>query len=126
MKKGCFIKGIIILTIIVAAVTYIFQNKFNDFIFTPGKKVILPIFINDFNKNLAYVKDGPKKDSLNLLIKNYLESSKNINELSDDSLKPFVREIYSIIADSIITSSELKNFNDFIRQRRKNERSEKN
>lgn len=126
MKKGCFIKGIIILTIIVAAVTYIFQNKFNDFIFTPGKKVILPIFINDFKKNLTYVKDGPRKDSLNLLIKNYLESSKNINELSDDSLKPFVREIYSIIADSIITSSELKNFNDFIRQRRKNERSEKN
>ena len=118
MKKGCFIKIVIFLTIIVASITYIFQNKFNDFIFIPGKKVILPIFINDFNKNLAYVKDGPKKDSLNLLIKNYLENSRNINELSEDSLKPFVREIYSIIADSTITSSELRNFNDFIIQRR--------
>lgn len=126
MKKGCFIKGIIFLTIIVASITYIVQNKFNDFIFTPGKKIILPIFVNDFKKNLNYVKDSPQKDSLNLLIKNYLEGAKNIKDLSDSSLKPLVREIYNITSDSVISSSELKNINDFIRLREQNERSKKN
>jgi hypothetical protein len=126
MKKGCFIKGIILLTIIVASITYIIQNKFNDFIFTPGKKLILPIFVNDFKKNLKYVKDSPQKDSLNLFIKNYLEDSKNIKELSDSSLKPLVREIYNITSDSVISPAELKNIKDFIRFRRQNERSEKN
>ena len=126
MKKGCFIKGIIFLTIIVASITYIVQNKFNDFIFTPGKKIILPIFVNDFKKNLNYVKDSPQKDSLNLLIKNYLEGAKNIKDLSDSSLKPLVREIYNITSDSVISSSELKNIKDFIRLRQQNERSKKN
>ena len=126
MKKGCFIKGIIFLTIIVASITYIVQNKFNDFIFKPGKKIILPIFVNDFKKNLNYVKDTPQKDSLNLLLKNYLKEAKNIKELSDSSLKPLVREIYSITSDSIISSAELKNIRDFIKTRKQNERSEKN
>ena len=125
MKKGCFIKGIIFLTIIVASITYIVQNKFNDFIFKPGKKIILPIFVNDFKKNLNYVKDTPQKDSLNLLLKNYLKEAKNIKELSDSSLKPLVREIYSITSDSIISSAELKNIRDFIKTRKQNERSEK-
>ena len=126
MKKGCFIKGVIILTIIVASVTYIIQNKFNDFIFKPGKKIILPIFVNDFKSKLNYIKDNPKKDSLNLMIKNYLEDAENIKELSDDSLKPFVREIYGIISDSVITSSELKKLGEFINTKRHNEGSEKN
>ena len=125
MKKGCFIKGIIFLTIIVASITYIVQNKFNDFIFNPGKKIILPIFVNDFKKNLYYVKDSPQKDSLDLLLKNYLEKAKNIKELSDSSLKPLVREIYNVTADSVISSSELKNIKDFIRLRQQNERSKK-
>ena len=117
MKKGCFIKGIIFLTIIVASITYIVQNKFNDFIFNPGKKIILPLFVNDFKKNLKYVKGSPQKDSLSLMIKNYLDGAKNIKELSDSSLKPLVREIYNVTADSVISSSELKNIKDFIRLR---------
>ena len=126
MKKGCFIKGIIFLTIIVASITYIVQNKFNDFIFKPGKKIILPIFVNDFKKNLNYVTDSPQKDSLGLMIKDYLDDAKNIKALSDSSLKPLVREIYNITSDSVISTSELKNFKDFIKTRRQNERSEKN
>jgi len=126
MKKGCFIKGIIFLTIVVASITYIVQNKFNDFIFKPGKKIILPIFVNDFKKNLNYVKDSPQKDSLDLMIEDYLDDAKNIKDLSDSSLKPLVREIYNITSDSVISSSELKNIKDFIKTRRQNERSEKN
>jgi hypothetical protein len=126
MKKGCFIKVVIILTIVVASVTYIIQNKFNDFIFKPGKKIILPIFVNEFKNKLNAVKDSPQKDSLNLLLKNYIEHSKNISDLSDDSLKPLQIKINNIISDSIVSQNELQDIKDFINLRFQNERSEKN
>ena len=72
MKKGCFIKAIIVLTIVVASITYILQNKFNDYIFTPGKKIILPLFVKEFKSKLTYVKDSPQKDSLYVMLKTFM------------------------------------------------------
>ncbi len=125
-KKGCFLKIIIAVTILVAAITYILQNKFNDFIFKPGRKIIAPIFLNDFNRELKYLKESPRKDSLKLLVKNYIEEADNIKEISGDSLKTFFDLINYVIADSQVTSAELKNIKDFIDKRRHNERPKKN
>jgi hypothetical protein len=125
MKKGCFIKAIIILTIIVASITYILQNKFNDFIFTPGKKIILPLFVKEFKSKLTYVKDSPQKDSLYIMIKNYIEKSKDIHDLSDENLKPLVTKFSGIIADSIVTTSELNSIRNYINSKEKNEGSKK-
>ena len=126
MKKGCFIKGIIILTILVASITYIVQNKFNDFIFKPSRKLIAPLFVNDFNERLQIIKAGPKRDSLKSLVTRYIEDANNIKELSSDSLKSLFGFINYVIADSVITQRELENVKQFISQRRQNERSEKN
>jgi hypothetical protein len=38
MKKGCFIKGVVIVTILIAAVVYIIQYKLDDWFFKPAKK----------------------------------------------------------------------------------------
>ena len=126
MKKGCFIKTIVILTIVVASITYILQNKFNDFIFTPGKKIILPLFVKEFKSKLTYVKDSPQKDSLYVMIKSYIENAKNIHDLSDENLKPLVGRFTNVIADSVITTSELKSIRDYLNSKKKNERSKKN
>lgn len=126
MKKGCFLKVIIAVTVLVAAITYIFQNKFNDFIFKPGRKIIAPILVNNFNDNLKYIKNNRQKDSLKILVKNYLEEADNIKEISGDSLKTFFNFINSAITDSQVTPAELKNIKNFIDQRRKNERPKKN
>jgi hypothetical protein len=126
MKKGCFIKAIIILTIIVASITYILQNKFNDFIFKPGKKIILPLFVNEFKSKLNSVKESPQKDSLYVLIKNYIEDAKNIHDLSDENLKPLVVRFGNIIADSVVTTSELNSIRDYLNSKKRNEGSKKN
>ncbi len=126
MKKGCFLKIIIAATILVAAITYIFQNKFNDLVFKPGRKIIAPIFLSNLDKDLRYLKESPRKDSLKLLVKNYIEGANDIKEISGDSLKTFFDLINYVIADSQVTSAELKNIKNFIDQRRKNERSKKN
>ena len=126
MKKGCFIKGIIILTIVVASVTYIIQNKFNDFIFKPSRKFIAPMFVKNFDENLKIIKNGPEKDSLKSLVNMYIEEANNIKDLSGDSLKSFFGFINYVTADSVVTSKELEKVKDFISSRRKNEGSEKN
>jgi hypothetical protein len=126
MKKGCFIKTIIILTIIVASITYIWENKFNDFIFKPGKKIILPLFVNEFKDKLAYVAKSPQKDSLYVMIKNYIEDTKNIHDLSDENIKPLVQKINNIISDSVVTSEELNSIRDYLKRRKTNEGSKEN
>jgi hypothetical protein len=126
MKKGCFIKAIIILTIIVESITYILQNKFNDFIFKPGKKIILPLFVNEFKSKLNSVKESPQKDSLYVLIKNYIEDAKNMHDLSDENLKPLVVRFGNIIADSVVTTSELNSIRDYLNSKKRNEGSKKN
>jgi len=117
MKKGCFIKIVVVLTIVIAAIAYIIQNKFDDFIFEPGKKIIAPLFLKTFNDDLKYVKKSPQKDSLKVLVKDYIENAKNLKDLSEDSLKVFFRSIDYSIIDSVITNAELNNIRKLINQK---------
>jgi hypothetical protein len=117
MKKGCFIKIVIVLTIVIAAIAYIIQNKFDDFIFQPGKKIIAPLFLKSFTSELKYVRDSPQKDSLKALVKSYIENAQNVKDLSEDSLKVFFRSIDYSIIDSVITNAELDNIRKLINQK---------
>lgn len=109
MKKGCFIKSIIILTILVASITYIIQYKSEEWIVEPGKKILVPFIEKEYLKNLSYVEESPERDSLFILISTRI---KDIDILKEkDSLKiNFFNTISLIIADSIVTASELDEF----------------
>ncbi|HKI78684.1 MAG TPA: hypothetical protein VKA26_09105 [Ignavibacteriaceae bacterium] len=126
MKKGCFLKVIAILTILVAAITYIIQNKFNEYLLGPSKKIIVPLFIENLSKNIKFVKESSQKDSLLTLVKNYANDVKDLEELSDDSIKDFIQKIQSISVDSVITNEELDNIKKFIKIRSSDERSTEN
>lgn len=126
MKKGCFLKVIAILTILVAAITYIIQNKFNEYLLGPSKKIIVPLFIENLSKNIKFVKESSQKDSLLTLVKNYANDVKDLEELSDDSIKDFIQKIQSISVDSVITNEELENIKKFIKIRSSDERSTEN
>ena len=114
MKKGCFIKVIVVFTILIAAVTYIIQNRFDDFIFEPGKKLIAPMFIKSLDDEMKDVKASPEKEALKALVKGYIENAKNIKDLSEDSLKTFFRSINYATNDSVITKDELNNIRKLI------------
>ncbi len=113
MKKGCFIKSVIILTIITAALLYIINNKFNQFIFNPGKKII----IEQINSDLDYVKDSPEKDSLKTLIKNYVENMRSVKNISDKSFKNFFDSVKVAIRDSIIDRREYKSLSRILKRK---------
>lgn len=117
MKKGCFLKVIIIITILIAALTYIIQNKFDDFVFAPGKKIIAPMFLKNFDEELKDVKESPGKDSLRAMIKEYIENAKNLKDLSEDSLKTFFKTINYSIIDSVISNEELDKIRKLINKK---------
>jgi|YelNatPaOPRAMG01_1025707.scaffolds.fasta_scaffold00174_34 hypothetical protein len=104
MKKGCFVKIIVLLTILTAVVLYLINNKFDNLVFNPGKKIL----INQINRDLEFVKDSPQKDSLKLLINNYIMEIKNINSVYGKQINLFADSLKVALKDSIIDEREYK------------------
>ncbi|HVO76274.1 MAG TPA: hypothetical protein VMT35_19790 [Ignavibacteriaceae bacterium] len=111
MKKGCFIKTVIIFTVLIAAVLFLIQN-FPDIFLKPGEKFIKGLVFKGFTKELEHVKETPEKDSLKVLIDNFVhnrfKSKKNI-EINSDEMEELVDSVKSTFADSLITPGELQN-----------------
>ena len=126
MKKGCFLKIIIILTILIAAVLYIFENHFDDLILKPGENIIKGIVFKDVNKKMEFVKNSPEKDSLRVLINNFV-SDKLHKEHNIDSKKieDLIDSIGSTLNDSVISSTELEHLK-LLFKKETNEGSKKN
>ncbi len=121
MKKGCFVQIIIVLTIVIAAVLYIVNNKFNEFIFNPSKGLL----ISQVTKDLNYVKDSPEKDSLRILISDYIKNLKSIKNISDGSVGKFVDSLKAALRDSVIDKREYKNLSKILRSKFNHERPKK-
>jgi len=125
MKKGCFLKTVIIMTIIIASVLYIFQHKFDEIFLGTGNKFILSDFEDKWAKELNYVQDNPEKDSLKSLIKFYIADIKSADEFSDEETENFFQILKNSFKDSLIDKSELSELTNLI-ERLNHERSKKN
>jgi hypothetical protein len=104
MKKGCFLRAIIIITILTAVILYLVSHRFNEVVMNPGKSLI----ISQINRDLEYVKDSPGKDSLKLLIKDYILGIKKVDNISDESIGEFIDTLKIALRDSIIDEREYK------------------
>ena len=113
MKKSCFVKMIIILTVLTAVVLYVISHKFNEVILNPSKQLL----INQVNRDLNYVKDTPEKDSLQILIKDYITGIKHVDELSDNSLNTFIDSLQDALRDSTVDSREYKMLYSILKQK---------
>jgi hypothetical protein len=115
LKKGCFVKIIIVLTILVAAVLYIAQNYMDELIINPGKRIIKNVATNEFNKKLENVKQTPEKDSLIILFNDFIEKKfekiKKINinngNYKEEDIDNFFGSINKYLRDSIISETDL-------------------
>ena len=124
MKPGCFLKSIIVLTIIVAAIAYIVQYKSGLF-FNKGKKIFTEAFLNDWDVNFDHVKDSRAKSELKDSLKLYLDSLKLDNIPAQKEIGKIMKMVQEAAADSIITNTELKVISNNLRSI-ENERSEQN
>ncbi len=107
MKPGCFLKSIIALTIIVAAIAYIIQHKSGLF-FNSGKKIFTEAFVNNWDDELDYVRNSPEKNKLKDSLKAFLDSLKLQDIPDEKNIDRIAQMVRSASADSIISDSELK------------------
>ncbi len=108
MKKGCFVKTIVILTIVVAAVLYIVENKLDDFVIKPGKKFLAPLIEKELNKKTNSLKYSPEKDSTVALIQNYFKNVKIKDIPSEGKIDSIKDSIEKMFKDSLISKEEFK------------------
>ncbi len=126
MKKGCFLKIIIILTILVAALLYILQYHLDDWIIKPSKKFFSEMFVSGVDDELSYIAESQEKDSLRTLLKIYLQDKfTNTKELSNKDIDWLIDSVKVVIKDSIITKDDLNKIKNLI-EKKGYERPEKN
>ena len=121
MKKGCFLKFIIIFTIVLAAVLYLIQNKYNELFLSPGKKLALSVIEKSWQKDLSYIKDSTEKDSLKSLLKYYISNSRSTEQLTNKQAEDIINYVKLTFKDSTITKEELNYLNKLIKNALKNE-----
>ncbi len=122
MKPGCFLKSIIVLTIIVATILYIIQHK-SELFFVPGKKIIAGAFTENWDKQFDFVKDTPEKSELKRTIKAYIDSLKLNDIPDDDAIDRIASLVKAAASDSIFSADEIKEISKKLKQI-KNERPE--
>jgi hypothetical protein len=126
LKKGCFLKIIIILTILVAVILYIFQYHLDDWIIHPTKEFFSELFVSGVDDELSFIHESPEKDSLRTLLKVYLQDKyTNTKELSNKDIDWLVDSVKVVVRDSIITREDLNKIKNLIEQKGY-ERSKKN
>ncbi len=121
MKKGCFLKFIIIFTIVLASILYLVQNKFDELFLEPGKELVLAVIEENWNSELGYVNDSPEKDSLKALLQFYISGIQSTEYLSDERAEAVINYLEQTFKDSLIDYEELSHINKLIKYALKNE-----
>ena len=122
MKKGCFLKFIIIFTIILAVSLYIVQNKFEEIFLDPGKNLFLNTLEVSWENNLNYVKDSAAKEALKSLLKHYISKLKSAQNLSSDRTKEIIKYLETTFKDSLVEQIELARVRELIENELLNEK----
>lgn len=121
MKPGCFLKSIILLTILVAGIMYIIQHK-SVLFFEPGKKIVAPLIIESLNDEFGYVKNTPEKIKLKEILDSFIRNLKYENAPDEKGINKIVDMIKAAAKDSIITDSELTEISKNLEMKKNYER----
>jgi len=111
VKKGCFVKIIIVLTVIVAAALFLIQNYGDELIFKPGEKFIKSLVFKDVTRQLEYVRETPEKDSLKALLDNFIHArvrNKEEIKINSEEIESLVDSVEIFLKDSLITDNEIE------------------
>ena len=122
MKKGCFLKFIIIFTIILAATLYIVQNKFEKIFLNPGKELLITSLEEAWEDNLNYLKESVAKDSLKSLLKSHIKKLKSTQDLSSDRIEETIKYLESTFKDSLVDLNELTDIRELLEKELLNEK----
>lgn len=118
MKKGCFLKLVFVITILIASVLYIVQNKFDDIFLNPGKKLITELIEDNWESELGYITGTEEKDSLKSLLHFYVDGIKTVSEISENKHEELLELLEITFNDSLITKKELSELTKIVKSLR--------
>lgn len=131
MKKGCFLTGLFLLTIILSVVFYMIKNHPSTMIST-AIGIAKPVIINSGNKELnekiSKLRLGSNQDTIKAIVNRYFDFLKDSDSLDMDLTGDFMDSIKDAIRDSNVDSSEITNLTTLLNKHIAfyNERSKKN
>jgi hypothetical protein len=110
MKKGCFIEGIFILTIVTGVIVYLVQTKFDTLVLRPGKSYLTKFARTAVDKKVRIIKPSREKDSLNAMLSDFFgQKLFTFHSFSDKMFDPLTDSLNKFSKDSIIDKKELNN-----------------
>lgn len=123
MKKGCFLTGITLFTIIIGVAFYLYRNYWPE-IKEVGKEKIMNVAIKEINNKINSLEKSDYQDSLKLLLQKnvLLYKHKNFDDAMN-KLGDFIDQTKFFIKDGKIDSVEFTALKNMVNQ---NERSKKN
>ena len=116
MRKGCFIKSVVIVTILIAVIIYLIEYKFDDWVVRPGKKLILSEVAKNWENEDEFITESVEKDSLRALMRNYLKNIKTFEEVVNLDEINFLKELDLASEDSLITENELSKLTSLMKK----------
>ncbi len=118
MKSGCFVKSIIILTIITAVAIYLVKTHWKDWVVNPGKKIAVNIAMDSIEDELKLVQQSPARDSLLAELRFYLNRKlEKSNEIGNKDFSFVADSLRAAERDSIITELEYLKIKKMLRDR---------
>lgn len=116
MRKGCFIKSVVIVTILIAVIIYLIEHKFDDWVVKPGKKIILSEVAKNWDNEDEFIAESTEKDSLRSLMKYYLKNIKTFEEVVNLDEINFLKELGLATEDSLVTENELSKLSSLLKK----------
>lgn len=122
MKKGCFIKSVIAITILIGVVVYIIQYKLEEWMIEPGNNMLVSQLAENWNKEAMFIRDSIQKDSLGVLVSYYFNNIESIEDIVNWDEELFLVGLQDAIDDSLITDDEISKLT-LLLKKEKNEKS---
>jgi len=122
MKKGCFIKSVIAITIFVGVVVYIVQYKLEEWLTEPAKYLQITQLAENWDTKTNFIRDSIQKDSLGVLLSSYFSSVESMEDVVNWEEDLFLIGLQDAIDDSLITTDEISKLT-LLLKKEKNEKS---
>jgi hypothetical protein len=126
MKKGCFFTSLIILTILISVIIYIFKYH-SPYVVNIFKPVIISSMRSDFDRRMKKIEKSSLNDSLKYIVNEYCDQLETAKQIEVSDAQFFFDSVRDIMHDGAIDSSEIKDMTFLLnKNRNQNERSAKN
>lgn len=111
MKPGCFLKSLIIGTILLGAIIYIISTKGQEWIINPVKETLVANAFESLPDEFRKIKDSKEKlvivQKLDSLI-NLVKSDSVSATISFTRLEKFLEQLATYSQDSVLSRSEME------------------